>query len=400
MKNDALLAVDEAVARIDASIRPLPVETVAVSQALGRVLAGPAHSAHPLPPFDQSAVDGYAVRHADLAEGSKRLALAGVIAAAPQPAMPILAPGTAMRIFTGGLLPAGADTVVRQESCQRDGDTVVVLASIANGADIRRCGEERAAGAEIAPAGTLIGPGVVGALALAGVREIAVRARPRVVVLVTGDEVVPGGAPLQLGQVPDANGPLLVAQLAQWGCPALRVEHVPDDEPAIRDALQRAFADADIVLTTGGVSVGDYDFVPMASERLGAERVLWKVAQKPGMPLYVARHGKTLLFGLPGNPASVLVNLQVYVRHAFDRLLGIDPAARWHYGRLSAPPKGDARKTFWLRARATTDQQGVVVLRVLEGQASHMLGNLVHANALAQVPGANETAGIVSWLAL
>lgn len=397
-----MISVDEALSRVLAVSKPLPGERLRSATALGRVLAQAAHSAHPVPLFDQSAVDGYAVRHAELAQLPRRLPLGAPVAATAQAQRPLLAPGTAARILTGGLLPDGADTVVRQELTRREDDGVTVLEAVDLGTDIRRCGEEMAAGAEIAPAGTPVTPGLVGALALGGAHEILVRALPRIVVLVTGDEVVPGGAPLRLGQVPDANGPLLGAHLAAWGCPPLRIQYVADRENAVRAALTRAFDDADIVLTTGGVSVGDYDFIPAVSEALGAERVLWKVAQKPGMPLYVARRGRSLLFGLPGNPAAVLVNLHVYTRFALDRMLGLDPARRWRAGLAPETLKREAQKTFWLRAVATTDARGAMRLQTLRGQASHMLGNLTQANALVRVPGLHDSGPVevLRWLDL
>lgn len=398
----SLLSVDESLARVLAASTALPVESVPLEAALGRVLAQPVRSAHPLPLFDQSGVDGYALHHADLAQLPARLPLVATMAATAQDHRPTLARGTAARILTGGLLPLAADTVVRQELTQREGDHVVILEAVECGVDIRRMGEEVAAGAPVAGAGALVHPGLLGALALAGAHQLAVRAQPRVVVLITGDEVVPHGAPLRLGQVPDANGPLLRAHLAQWGCAPLRVEYVPDREDAVRDALARAFADADIVLSSGGVSVGDYDFIPATAEKLGAERLLWKVAQKPGMPLYVARHGRALLFGLPGNPASVLVNLHVYVRAALDRMLGLDPALRWRSGVAPETLRREPNKTFWLRASASTDARGVTRLRTLGGQASHMLGNLAQANALVRVPGLHEIAAtdVLAWTEL
>lgn len=385
-----MISVDEALLRVLAVSELLPGERLRTERALGRVLAQAARCAHPLPLFDQSAVDGYALRHADLSALPARLPLAGTVAAAAQSQRPAIAAGTAARILTGGLLPDGADTIVRQELTQREDGTVVILEAVDPGTDIRRCGEEMAAGVEIATAGSVVTPGLIGALALGGVHEIVVSRTPRIVVLVTGDEIVAGGAPLRLGQVPDANGPLLGAHLAAWNCVPLRVEYVADREEVVREALARAFDDADIVLTTGGVSVGDYDFIPAVSESLGAERVLWKVAQKPGMPLYVARRGHSLLFGLPGNPASVLVNLHVYVRAALDRMLGLDPARRWRSGVAPEKLKREAQKTFWLRAVADIDGGGRVQLQTLRGQASHMLGNLARANALVRVPGLHE----------
>jgi molybdopterin molybdotransferase len=397
-----MIQVDEALARVAAALPILPVETVATSEALGRVLAAPAYTAHPLPLFDQSAVDGYALRHADLQQIPATLPLTGTVAASAQPARVQLVSGTAARIFTGGLLPDGADTIVRQELTRRDGDAVTILEAVAPGTDLRREGEELARGSVVADTGACITPGLLAALALAGAHEVRVRRPPRIAVLITGDEVVPHGALLQLGQVPDANGPLIGAQLAHWGLQPLSIDYVADREHVVREALAKAFAQADIVLTSGGVSVGDFDFIPSVAEHLGAERVLWKVAQKPGMPLYVARRESSLLFGLPGNPASVLVNLQVYVRDALDRMLGLDPAARWQHALAPARLRREKEKTFWLRATIDADPFGQLRAQTLSGQASHMLGNLARANALLRVPGLHEVepVDVLRWLAL
>jgi molybdopterin molybdotransferase len=225
---------------------------------------------------------------------------------------------------------------------------------------------------------------------------------PRVRVFVTGDEVVPLGAPLRLGEVPDANGPLVAAHLARWGITDVTVEHLVDDADRVRTALDQALSDADLVITTGGVSVGDYDFIPSACEAVGAKRVFWKVAQKPGMPLFVAERDGCLLMGLPGNPGAVLVNLHVYVRHAIDRMVGSDPARRWHQAASLDGLRRETNKTFWLRATAGIDARGVTTLRPLRGQASHMLANLAVADALVRVPGEHEsTEGVdVAWTRL
>ncbi len=396
-----MLSVDEALARVIAAARPLGTETLPLAAARRRVLATDLHARHPLPLFTQSAVDGYALRHAELGSLPTRLPLAAPIAARAQAVQPVLAAGMAARILTGGLLPLGADTVVRQELTRLEADAVVVLEAVAAGADIRHAGEEMPAGALIASTGTCITPGLIGALALAGLAEVAVWRLPRIVVLVSGDEVVQGGAALKLGQVPDANGPLLAAFLADWGVPLLRLEAVADTAEAVREAMARAFADADMVLTTGGVSVGDYDYIPAVAESLGAKRLLWKVAQKPGMPLYVAQHQDTLLFGLPGNPASVLVNLLVYVRAALDALQGLAPERRWQPASLAQLPRRDPAKTLWLRAVQQFDAEGLLQLHLLGGQASHMLGNLAQANALLRVgPAAADGAGAPVWCAL
>lgn len=385
-----LLSVDAALAKVIAAARPLGHETLPLAAARNRVLSEDLRAQHPLPLFDQSAVDGYAVRQSDLATLPCTLPLGAVVAARSHETHPALPAGKAMRILTGGLLPQGADTVVRQEHTAHDAQSVTLLKAVASGSDIRWQGEEMPAGTVVARAGQRLTPGLIGALALAGVYEVPVFKLPRLIVLVSGDEVVQGGAALKLGQVPDANGPLLQAFLDEWGMPPLRIEPVADTEAAVREAMGRAFAEADIVLTTGGVSVGDHDYIPAVAESLGAERLLWKVAQKPGMPLYVARQGRTLLFGLPGNPASVLVNLLVYVRAALDAMQGLDPQRRWQQAPLLAAGKRDAQKTLWLRAVIEPDAGGHEALRLLGGQASHMLGNLAVATALVRLPPASE----------
>jgi molybdopterin molybdotransferase len=382
------VAVEDAVALLDGSVPRLGAESVGVERAAGRVLAAPVRSAHPLPPFDQSGVDGYAVRHADVVGSPVTLGVVDHVAAAPQARRLALEPSTAVRILTGGLVPEGADTIVRQEltSPGPGAGTITVLEPVAVGTDLRRQGGELPSGAVVADAGALVGPGLLGALVAAGATVLDVVRRPTVRVLVTGDELVAHGRPRGPGQVTDANGPMIAATLRGWGVEDVEVVHVADRREATAEALAVAFDDADLVVTSGGVSVGDFDFVPAAAEEVGAERLVWKVAQRPGGPLYVARRGHVHLFGLPGNPAAVLVNLHVYVRRALDLQAGLDPDRRWHWGAGGADVVGLADRTLWLRAVAETDRTGTVRLRPLGRQASHMLTNLAQATALVQVP--------------
>ncbi len=397
-----MITVDEALAALGAAIDPLQIETISTGAALGRVLAAAVPSAEPLPRFDQSAVDGYAVDHSDIAGAPLSLPLGGIIAAASHAETPKLAPGTAVRIFTGGVMPTGADAVVRQELTRQDGDVVHITESVAPGVDMRRAGEELVAGVLVGSAGAIVTPGLLGALASIGAAEVNVRRLPRVRVFVTGDEVVPLGTALRLGEVPDVNGPLTAAHLARWGAPPLSVAHLADRADEVRAAMDEAFDSSDLVITTGGVSVGDFDFVPSVAEDLGAERLFWKVTQRPGMPLYVARRRGCLLIGLPGNPGAVVVNLHVYVRFALDLMLGLAPENRW----LRAPvPNGVHSlpdKTFWLRAKACTDEQGQLTLRSLDGQASHMITNLADADALVRIPPGFDAAthDTVAWIRL
>lgn len=383
-RGHGLLGVSAALAALDA-VAPLPSRRVSLAHALHRVLAQPVAAACDLPPFTQSAVDGYAVRHADLAAGA--LPLAGTVRAGAQDAAPALAPATAQRIFTGGMLPIGADTVVRQEWVQARHGHVRLLRVPAAGADVRACGEELHAGSILAGAGLRLAASHLGALAAAGVRAVEVHDAPRVALLVTGDEIVRPGAAGRLGQVPDANGPLATAWLAAQGYDRVEAEYVLDSPEATRLALKRALEHCDLVLTTGGVSVGEHDHIPEAAERLGVRRLFWKVAQKPGKPLYAALGERALLLGLPGNPAAVLVNLLVYARRALDLLEGVaTPGPAPRPGVLEEDARPDAERDSWVRMRARIDEQGTVRLGRLPKQASHMLSNLVGANALAWIP--------------
>lgn len=398
------LSIEQAFALIDAAAEALPVERVPLAAALNRVTAEPVAAACDLPPFDQSAMDGYALRAADARTGPVRLPLAATVAAGPHESVPVLPPGHACRIYTGGIIPHGADAVVRQEWTTREGDQVVIQRATPVGQEIRAQGEELRIGTALIEAGRRLNAGHLAMLAMAGVAEIAVRRAPRILVLVSGDEVVNAGRALRPGEVYNANGPLVGAWLARAGYADVRVEQVADTEEAVREALARGFAQSDLLLTTGGVSVGDRDLIAGQAEALGAQRVLWKVAQKPGKPLYVAKLDRTLLMGLPGNPASVLVNLASFVRRALDRLealTGAGPAL--HSGVLVSSIRADAERESWVRVRTELDERGMLLVHPQTHQASHMLSNLAAADALAWVPVSREpiaTGSRVRWISL
>lgn len=396
------MRVAQALQALDA-IAPLPAVTQATHRALHRVLARPALAACDLPPFAQSAVDGYALRHADL-DSVAGLPLGGIVRAGTLAAAPRLAPGTAQRIFTGGMLPAGADTVARQEWVEAGGGALKVLRPLSPGADVRQQGEELRRGATLALAGTRLTPGLLAALAMAGVAKLSVRPAPRISVLVTGDEVVPPGGAPKLGQIFDANGPLVASWLAARGYGDVRVRYVGDSATAVRRALAAAFGASDLVLSTGGVSVGDHDYVPRMAQKLGATPLFWKVAQKPGKPVFAALRGGVPLLGLPGNPASVLVNLLVYARRALDRLEGVaEPGPQFAAGILDTETSADAERDQWLRVAVRAGPEGCVRLGRLPKQGSHMLSNLAQAGGLAWIPAAptaTPAGTVVRWLAL
>lgn len=395
----ALLPLGETFEHYRRHVERLPTHHVALELALGAVLAESAIARIALPRFTQSAVDGYALRTVD---GQAERSLVGT-SAAGDPADVVVGPGQAVRILTGGVLPQGADAVARQEIVQRTGSGIALTEAVRVGEAIRHEGEELAAGATIADAGQRVTAGLIAALAMAGVETVEVYRRPRVAVLVTGDEVVRAGEPLGPGLVYDANGPLLRAWFVEHGYGEPVVAYVRDDEAALEEAMSAALDSADLVVTSGGVSVGDRDFVPAVADRLGVRKVFWKVAQKPGKPLWFGtREGRALL-GMPGNPAAVLVCLSVHARAVLAQLEGeaVDQPA-WRQGRLGAPVEADGERDRLVRMRLDMSD-GVASLDVLPRQESHMLSNLASAHALVWLPSRSEAFAAserVAWIPL
>lgn len=401
------VSVDDALARYDSEVAALEVETVSIDSVLHRVLAAPAHAHTDLPAFSQSAMDGYALRADDSMGAEKarpvRLHVVGEVFAGPHAALPTVRAGEALRIFTGAPLPEGCDAVARQEHVKREDAHILLTRAVPAGNDVRFRGEELKAQAVLAPAGRRVGPGLLAAMSMAGVETVPTHRRPRVHVLVTGDEVVTSGRPPRPGEVPDANGRLIRAWLLARGAPEPRVEHVPDDARALETALRKAWETADLVITSGGVSVGERDWVPEVAERLGAEPLFRNVAQKPGKPLYFARRDEQFLLGLPGNPAAALVGLVVHARRILDRMEGHSaPGPRFHPGRLAARVPAMRDRVHWIRARRELGPEGVV-LHPLGNQGAHMLSNLSEADSLIRVPAGEsrlEATAPVTWTPL
>jgi molybdopterin molybdotransferase len=322
-----MLTVEGALERIVARVRPMPTETVALPEAYGRVLAEDLRSPVWVPPWDNSAMDGYAVRAADTRGASveRPVALrvlelvgAGAVATATVEA------GTAIAVMTGAPLPPGADAVVMQEDTEREGDRVEVRLEAFPGKHVRSRGEDVSEGQLVLTAGTTLGPAAVGVLGSLGIARVAVRRRPVVAIVVTGDEVVDVGQELQRGQIWSSNNHSLAGLILAAGGVPLDLGIVPDRLDDVVERLETAIEDADVVLTTGGVSVGVYDVVKDAYARLGAAIDFWRVRMKPGKPLAMGWAGDVPLFGLPGNPVSCMVNFQQFVRPYLRLALG-DP---------------------------------------------------------------------------
>jgi len=329
-----MLPVKQAESIIFDLVQPLDhrtdVETVELLGASGRILAAPVTSKLDFPHWDNSAMDGYAVRFADVKDASAdkpiNLAIVEEIAAGDRPQQPIAA-GQAARIFTGACMPQGADTVVMQEETRREGDRVLILSAPKPQEFVRHQGAFYQAGAPLLTPGLKLGPAEIAVLAGAQCIEVPVYRRPRVVIFSTGDELVAPERPLAFGQLVDSNQYALAAAVERLGGEAIRLGIVPDKPELLRETVEKAIATGDFVLSTGGVSVGDYDYVEEILQELGGELKIRSVAVKPGKPLtvasFAAANSRRLYFGLPGNPVSALVSFWRFVRPALLKLAGV-----------------------------------------------------------------------------
>ncbi|RLK45511.1 molybdopterin molybdotransferase MoeA [Cupriavidus plantarum] len=356
------------------------VETIDTLVANGRVLAAPVTSALRVPPADNTAMDGYAVRAADVTAPGVRLPVSQRIPAGHVGTA--LAAGTAARIFTGGLIPPGADAVIMQEQCEADGDAVVIRHVPRAGEWVRRAGEDIEAGSVILPAGTRLTPQAVGLAASVGQATLDVTRRLRVAVFFTGDELAMPGEPLKPGAIYNSNRYTLRGLLENLGCEVTDLGIVPDTLDATRDALRRAAAGNDVIITSGGVSVGEEDHVRPAVQAEG-RLDLWQIAIKPGKPLAFGAVGETFFLGLPGNPVSSFVTFLLFVRPFLLRLQGVrDVAMRRLPLRADFDlPKGDRRNEF-LRARLNAEGG----LELFPNQSSGVLTSTVWGDGLIDNP--------------
>jgi molybdopterin molybdotransferase len=364
-------------------VQPLPAERVPLDEAAGRVLVEPGLAVVDLPPFPSSAMDGFAVRAADVP------ATLPVVArvAAGRPAGRPLEPGEAMGIATGGVVPEGADAVIPIEYVVEHDNNVEVAEPVESGANVRPLGGDLREGDIVVAVGARLAPTQLGALATAGVAEVVCGALPRAAVLATGTELRRPGEPLAPGEVYEANGLILETQLRSAGASVERLAAVADDDDAHREALRRGL-DHDVLVTSGGVSVGPHDLVRRIEAELGVDEVFWRVAVKPGKPVSFGVRDRTLVFGLPGNPVSSLVAFELFVRPAVLALQGVaDPLPRFEPGRLAAAVTRNAGRDELVRARLRTAEDGAAVeLEPVMGQESHMIARSAAAAALVLVP--------------
>jgi molybdopterin molybdotransferase len=382
------MQIDDARRMVLAAAQPLGDEAVPLDDALGRVLAEDVMASEPLPCFDSSAMDGFAVIAADVAAPRDGATVALEVvdeSRAGSPAQRVLGSGEAMAISTGAVLPQGADAVVRIERTRMLEGRVQVLEPVVSGADVRRAGEDVRAGTTVLERGTAIGPAELGMLAALGRGEPACARRPRVTVLATGDELL---APTELGRpgaVRDSNSHAIGALARVAGGQLVKRATVPDDVRATTAAIARAAAACDVLVLCGGVSVGRHDHVRPSLAELGAEQRFWGLALKPGHPTWFGTLDRTLVFGLPGNPVSAMVTFVLLVEPALRAMQGAKAAARSTTAALDGGYRKPAGRAHAVRCRVSLGDDGWHA-RPTGAQGSHVLSSMLTADALAIVP--------------
>lgn len=383
-----LISIDQALYLIQQHTQALAVETLDLDLALNRYLAESVYSSIDLPMFSQSAVDGYALHIDGEIQADTTFELIGEIRAGQ--ALDVeLQTGQAMRIFTGAKIPRGTSTVARQEIVKIiNTQSIQLTEALKVHADIRDIGEEISMGQCLAEKGQKLSVGAIAALSMAGIQQVKVIQYPKIAVVITGDEVAKTVEDFASGKIFDANAPLIQAWFQQHH-QNIDIFHVEDTEHEVKNLLNDLSQKYDVVLTTGGVSVGDYDFIRPVALDLGFEQIFWKVKQKPGKPMLFAKLQRAdqthcYLLGLPGNPAAVYVGMQIYTTTLLDALQGQTSSLHWFSAELSHDLKPDHRERF-LRMSAQFDQAKLKV-QSLSKQQSHMLSNLMQANCLVRVP--------------
>ncbi len=365
----SLLPVDDAIAAILARVPEPQGELVSLVDASGRVLFEPLIAGHDQPPFPASAMDGYAVRAEDVIAG-RRLRVIGTSQAGAGFLGPI-APGEAVRIFTGAPVPTGADTVMMQEEARAEGESVAFTAPARKGHSIRALGNDFALGQRLLEPGTRLGPMQLSVAAAANAANLVVARRPDIALLATGDELVLPGSPLGPDQIVASNGTGLRSLLAPYAGWVDDHGIAPDEPRRLRAALAAIFdGKPDIVVTTGGASVGDHDLVQEILLELGVTLDFWRINMRPGKPLMFGTLGSTLIFGLPGNPVSAMVTAMVFIRPALRAWVGYRAPTSWRLPLLEPTPPNTARRHF-MRARLQQSAAGPALLPIRETDSGH-----------------------------
>lgn len=397
-EGDPVISLEEVRRNILERIPVLSSEEVDLQLATGRILADPVQSTDAIPPFDNTAMDGFVVKSEDIASASEdqpvTLPVSAIIEAGMPGDQPLVA-GEAMRIYTGAVIPPGGTAVVPFEICQQAGrEAVTFTRPAAEGAHIRRRGEDVVQGGEVLSAGTRLSPAAIGLLASVGATRVSVYRSPRVAVHSSGNELVPIDSPLTPGKIRNSNLYSLCARLKAWGADPVPRPVLSDDLDSIRKGLQETLAEKpDAIITTGGISAGDLDYIREVAKEMGEDVHIRKVAMKPGKPLVDGTIGGIPFFGLPGNPAACLVSFEMFVRPALARMEGRkDGIPPMRSGVLAEGCHlGPGQRLRWLRGRALPDPKGGPdQIDLPTGQGSHLLTGFATANCLVHVP-ASET---------
>jgi molybdopterin molybdotransferase len=373
------ISLAEACARVEGAVEPLAAEAVALDQALGRVLAEPVVASEDRPPFASSAMDGFAV-----VSGPERTLAIVDEARAGHPASRSLREPDAVAISTGAPIPDGADAVVPIERVRVLDSRVEVPETVA-GANVRYAGEDVRAGEVVLERGTALGPAELAVSASLGLAALRCHARPRVAVIVTGDELVTPGGSAGAGQIYDSNTTAIAAAAGRAGASVVARRRVADDLDSTIEAIAAALAEADVVCISGGVSVGPHDHVKAAAARLDVEEIFWRVRLKPGKPTWFGRRSATLVFGLPGNPVSAIVTFHLFARRALRLLQGARPDDVRTTATLDAPVERARARVQAIRCRLTAARDGWHVAPT-KAQGSHVLTSMLGAGALALIP--------------
>lgn len=396
-----MIQLDEVRQQILDRIQPISSETIPLSLAAGRILASSIATRDPIPPFDNTAMDGFVLKSTDTTAASESTPVTLPVVSTIEAGVPANQPlesGQAMRIYTGAVIPPGGDSIIPFEKCLRyDSENIVLNKPVTTGAHIRRQGEDVSSGESVLEAGVRISPAASGLLASVGATEIPVFRRPRVAVHSSGNELVEIDADLGPGQIRNSNLYSLCARLQRWGAEALPRPVLRDDVEAIRSGLLETLAlKPDAIVTTGGISAGDLDHIREVAREMGDDVQIRKVAMKPGKPLVDGLIGGVPFFGLPGNPAACLVSFEVFVRpalaHMEQRSDGNLPA---RFGVLQIDrqlPASDRLRL--LRGKSSPDGEGGPdIVEIPSGQGSHLLGGFARANCLVKIPSGTETLG-------
>jgi molybdopterin molybdotransferase len=364
--------------------QPAPrTETATLAGAHGKVLAADIAAPEPSPRYTNSAMDGFAVRWEDVrGAGEKNPAVVTVVgeSRAGVPHRGAVGPGQTVRISTGAMMPDGADSVIPVEDTRVDGDSVSILSVSEAGRHVRVEGEEFEKGTVVLEKGTALNSPQIALLTALGMEEMPVYAAPRISVLVTGTELVPHDRPPEPWQIRDSNGPMLAAAVEQSRGDVVQREWAPDDLESLTRLIEDAARCCDVIMISGGVSVGPHDHVKEAARLAGFSALFWKVRQKPGKPLFVARKDDCILFGLPGNPVSAFVCYAHYVHPVLRNLAGLGFGRRSVTGRLAAHVRNSGRRAQFLQVRLTWGSDPVPGVEVMERQNSHMITTTASAD--------------------